>query len=282
VEPSWILLGCGTTELLRNLPHAFALPDGEVVTARESYRELPLESQRLGLKTHLVPLDRRLVQDLEAMARLVNEKTRIVNITNPNNPTGTVLSREAVAGLAGKLPVEVVLCVDEAYIEFAPEVDSSGLVRKHRNVLVLRTFSKTQGLAGMRIGYALGHPDLLEPLRRCALRYSINTAGYAGALAALEDSDHLRRTLRLRDQARVYYYQQELAALGLAARVGVTPFVLAEVGRDSLAVVQDLLARGVYVRPGRDWDLPTWIRISYGTMAQNRVVLGALKQVLKT
>jgi len=279
VDPSWIALGCGSTEHLQNAPRAYCGTDGEVVSARQAYRELPAAARLLGRPVHLVPLDAAQRHDLAAMAQAVTPRTRLVCVTNPNNPTGTLLPAAEIASFAKALPPEVVLVLDQAYIEFAPAADCVHLVRAHPNVLVLQTFSKIFGLAGVRVGYAVGQPKLLKPLRRLALRNHVNVVGFVGALAALEDPGHQEAYRALCASARELY-TRELGALGLTSVGGATPFLVVDTRQDDDVVVGKLAGHGVFTRRGKDWGLPGWIRITVGTPEQNRQVIAALKQVL--
>ncbi len=278
VPAEWIALGCGSTEILRDLPRTIHDRPARVVAARESYRELVAEARRLELSAILVPVDAEHRHDLPAMLAAVDPTTRMMVVTNPNNPTGTTLPRTALEGLAEKLPPSVTLVVDQAYIGFAPDADVTDLVSRFRNLLVVHTFSKLYGLAGIRVGYAVGHPTLLAPLRRLSLRNHINLVGYVGARAALDDTDYPGRYRALAAESRAFF-ARELAARKLPVVTGDAPFLLVDI-RPHASVVDRLAEHDVFVRSGRDWDLPGWIRISHGTMDQNRAVIAALDQVL--
>ena len=234
------------------------------------YRRV-LHDVKAGGRSHIFS------HDLAAMAAAVNERTRVLLLTNPNNPTGTSLERDAIASFAAELPPTVLLVVDQAYIEFAPDADVVGLVEKHPNLIVLQSFSKIYGLAGMRVGYAIGQPKILRPLRRLALNFHRNVVGYVGALAALDDTAHIARYRSLAEESRSYF-ASELTAMKLTFTSSVVPFVAVDTGRRGTASL--LRERRVMVRPGKDWDLRNWIRISYGTMEENRKMVAALREVL--
>jgi histidinol-phosphate aminotransferase len=272
----WVALGCGSTELLRDLPHTLDR-SAHVIATRESYRDLIDEARRRGLATTLLSVDGQHGHDLPAMRAAITDATRMVCLTNPNNPTGTTLPRAAVEGFAASLPPAVTLVVDQAYIGFAPHDDVSDLVSRFGNLIVIHTFSKLWGLAGVRVGYALGHPRLLAPLRQLALRNHIGAISYAGAVAALDDLDYPARYRALAADGRAYF-SRELAARGLGFALGDAPFVLID-ARPLGGVVERLAEQRVFVRPGRDWDLPGWIRVSFGTMDENRAVLAAFDRV---
>ncbi len=279
VDPEWLVFSAGSGDILKAIPRAFA-QDGEVVTAKESYRDLPSEAERMKIPVHMIPVDKNFRHDLNAMANVISSKTRVVNVTNPNNPTGTVLPAADLRRFADAIPKGAVYVIDEAYIHFAPEADVSALVKERENVLVLRTFSKIYGLAGMRIGYAVGHPDLIKVLKPHAGRY-VNPVGYAGALAALDDIEYQKRYLALLREAK-QFYEQKLTSMGVEYAPSVTPFFLLNTGEKGEDVDKRLQEHKIFVRPGKDWDMPSYIRISYGTMEENKAVMAALGKTLKS
>ncbi len=278
VDANQIVFGCGSTELLTNVPWAFA-QDGEIVTGKQAYRDLPAEAGRMGITAHMVPLDSTLTHDLDAMADAINDKTRVVNLTNPNNPTGTVVGTDDVRKFAAVVPKDAVYLIDEAYIHFAPEADSSALVHDYDNVLVLRTFSKIFGMAGIRVGYGIGHPDLIGKMRRYSVRNNVSVVGFAGALAAMDDTEHMDNYRALLRESREYY-QRELTAMGVEHYPSRTPFFVLNAERDGSKVVEELQEHNVFIRRGNDWDLPTFVRVTFGKMDDNRKTLAALKKVL--
>ncbi len=278
VDNDWITFGCGSTELLMNAPWGFA-QGGEIVTGKEAYRDLPNESQQMGITTHMVPLDSSLTHDLGAMANAINDRTRIINVTNPNNPTGTLLPVQDLRAFARGVPAECVFLIDEAYIHFAPDEEASDLVREFDNVLILRTFSKIFGMAGIRVGYAVGHPDMIGKLRRYGVRNNVNTVGFVGAIAALDDTDHMEKYRNLLREGKDFY-KKELDAAGIDHLPSWTPFFLINTHGDGQQVVDALVEHSVFIRRGVDWDLPTYVRVTYGTMEENLKVLAALKQVM--
>ena len=279
VDPEWVVLASGSSELLRNIPPALAV-DGEIVTAREAYRSVPSTAEKLRIPCRMVPVDAALRHDLKAMAEAINPRTRVVLVCNPNNPTGTVLSAAELRAFADAVPREAVYVVDEAYIQFAPQADVMGLVKGRNNVLVLRTFSKAYGLAGMRVGYAVGHPDVVKKLRALSLVYNVSTVAYAGALAALEDTDHVERSRAHVRECR-QFYDRAMAPWGRRYVPSETTFFLLESGEEGDEVERRLGELGVFIRRGTDWDLPIHIRVSYGTMEENRAVVAALRRTLR-
>lgn len=278
VDVESLVFSPGSGDILKAIPRAFAT-DGEVVVAKEAYRELPSEAERMKLKVHMIPVDGNYRHDLDAMANAINNRTRVVLVTNPNNPTGTVLSAEALRKFADAVPPEAVYVIDEAYIHFTPQADVSSLAKERKNVLVLRTFSKIYGLAGMRIGYAIGHPDLINVLRPFAARY-VNPVGYAGALAVLDDIEYQERYRALVRESREFY-QKKLSEMGVETIPSETPFFLLNSREEGEELEKRLQEHKIFVRRGKDWDMPPYIRISYGTMEENRLVVSALKKCLR-
>jgi histidinol-phosphate aminotransferase len=219
-------------------------------------------------------------QDLERMLEAVTPRTRLIFIPNPNNPTGTLVSQREIDSFISRVPEQVIVVFDEAYFEFLDNPpDMLRFVREGRNVIVLRTFSKIHGLAGLRIGYALARPDVIDVLHRTRQPFNVNSIAQAGALAALEDEAHLRETKRVIDEGRACL-QEQFAEMKLPFVPGVANFVMVNVG-DGCAVFEQLLRRKIIVRPLKGYGLPEWVRISVGTMEQNKRLIAALKEVIR-
>ncbi len=269
-----VILGNGSNEIIEFIGHAFLRPGDEVVTAGHAFAVYSLMAQLFGARTVEVP-DPGFTHDLEAMCAAITPKTRQVFIANPNNPTGTMVGQEAIDRFMEKVPEHVLVIFDEAYFEFldnAPDV--LRYVREGRNVVVMRTFSKIQGLANLRIGYGLAPARIAEVLQKTRQPFNANGIAQAGALAGLQDEEHMRRTRELTNEGR-HYYEMELSRMGLKFVPSVANFVLVHVG-DGDAVFKALLKRGVIVRAMRSYKLPEWIRVSVGTMDQNRRFIAEL------
>ena len=272
-----VILGNGSNEIIEFLGHAFLAPGDEVVTAGHAFAVYSLMAQLFGATTVEVP-DPGYTHDLDAMLEAITPRTRQVFIANPNNPTGTMVGQEAIDRFMARVPDHVVVVFDEAYFEFldnAPNVIR--YIREDRNVVVMRTFSKIQGLANLRIGYGLAPARLASVLQKTRQPFNANGIAQAGALAGLLDEDHMRRTKELTDEGRALL-ESEFTAMGLEFVPSVANFVLLRVG-DGDAVFQALLKRGVIVRAMRSYKLPEWIRVSVGTMEQNRRFLEELKSL---
>jgi len=277
-----IILGNGSNEALEFLGHAFldAERQDEVIASQYAFVVYKLIAISFGAHMIEVPsLDYQ--QDLDSMLEAVTRRTRLIFIPNPNNPTGTLIPQREIDSFMSRVPEKVIVVFDEAYFEFLDDPpDTLRFIREGRNLIVLRTFSKIHGLAGLRIGYAIARPDVIDVLHRTRQPFNVNSIAQAGALAALEDDVHLRETKRVIDEGRAYL-QQQFAEMKLPFVPGVANFVMVNVG-DGCAVFEKLLRRKVIVRPLKGYGLPEWIRISVGTMQQNKKCIAALREVLGT
>lgn len=275
-----VILGNGSNEIIEFIGHAFLKPGDEVVTAKHAFAVYTLMAQLFGATTVEVP-DPGYTHDLDAMLAAITPRTRQVFIANPNNPTGTLLGQAAIDRFMDRVPGHVLVIFDEAYFEFLDEPpDVIRYVREGRNVIVMRTFSKIQGLANLRIGYGLATEKIAAVLQKTRQPFNANGIAQAGALAGLEDTEHMRRTRELTHEGR-NYLQAEFTDMGLEFVPSAANFVLVRVG-DGDAVFQSLLRLGVIVRAMRSYKLPGWIRVSVGTMEQNRRFIKELRELDQT
>lgn len=278
LERSNVILGSGSNEVIEFIGHAFLQPGDNVITAKHAFLVYKLMAKVFGAETIEVP-DPGYVHDLDAMAAAITPQTKEIFIANPNNPTGTLVSQEQIDRFMAKVPPHVVVVFDEAYYEFLDNPpDTLKFVREGRNVIVLRTFSKIQGLAGLRIGYGLGPPELIEVLQRTRQPFNTNAVAQAAALAGLLDQEHQDKTKRITDEGRDYL-QGQFAEMGLEYVPSYANFVLVKVG-DGNAVFKAMMQKGVIVRAMAAYKLPEWIRISIGTLEQCQRCIQVLKEVL--
>ena len=274
-----IVLGNGSNEIIEFIGHAFLRPGDEVVVARHSFAVYKLMAQLFGADTVEVP-DPEFTADLDAMLAAITPKTRAVFIANPNNPTGTMVGQGAIDRFMTKVPDHVLVIFDEAYHEFLDDApDVLPYIRQGRNVVVMRTFSKIMGLANLRIGYGITTPELAAVLQRTRQPFNANGIAQAGALAGLLDEEHMRKTRELTHEG-LAYLEKEFAAMGLEYVPSAANFVLVKVG-DGNAIFQAMLRKGIILRAMGSYGMPEWIRISVGTMDQNRRCIEELKKVLK-
>ncbi|GAA5478905.1 histidinol-phosphate transaminase [Haloferula helveola] len=273
-----VVLGNGSNEIIELLCHSFLNPDAELIAAEHAFVVYKLMATLFGARYVEVP-DPGFVHDLDGMAEAITDRTRLVFIANPNNPTGTIVGQEEIDRFMERVPEHVVVCFDEAYYEFLETPpDTLKFVREGRNVCVLRTCSKIHGLAALRIGYGLASPQVAGILQKARQPFNTNALAQAAALAALGDDEHVRKTCEMNHEGLAFYHQA-FAERGMNFVPSVANFVLVEVG-DGDAVFQGMLRRGVIVRAMRSYKLPGWVRISTGTEVQNRRCLEVMDEVL--
>ena len=280
LEANQVVLGNGSTDLIDLLARAYLTEGDNAVIAEQAFARFRQCVNARNGGARLVPM-REHTHDLEAMAAAVDARTRLVFVANPNNPTGTWNTRAQLDAFLDRLPGDVLVVLDEAYFEYAESASyPNGLdyFRAGAPVVVLRTFSKIYGLAGLRVGYAVCAPEVALALDTVREPFNTNLVGQAAALAALEDHGHLVRSLELNrnEKARM---EKAFATRGLRVLPSLANFLCVEVG-DGAGVFQRLLAKGVIVRPLRPYGLDAWLRVSVGTADENDTLLEALDAVL--
>ncbi|MBI4431795.1 MAG: histidinol-phosphate transaminase [Candidatus Omnitrophica bacterium] len=283
VSGKQIILGNGSNEIIEFLCRALLSEGDEVVSGECSFLVYPLITQICGGRFRVSPM-KDFAYDLDALGRLINAKTRLVFIANPNNPTGTYVTQQVLARFLSKVGEEVIVCLDEAYADFADAKDYprglNYLKQGAGNVIVLRTFSKSHGLAGLRIGYGIGSERLIQYLQKVRQPFNVNAAAQVAARAALEDKAYLRRAQKLVKQGRMFLYKG-FDRLGLKYVRSQANFVLVDLGTDSKPVVDGLLKKGLIVRGVKAYNLPTFIRVSIGLPAQNTQFIKMLDLILR-
>lgn len=278
LAPENVILGNGSNEVIEFLGHAFLNPGDDVITFQYAFIIYKLLATAFAARTIELPTS-NFQHDLGAMLDAITPKTRLIFIPNPNNPTGTLISQRAMDSFISRAAKNIVVVFDEAYFEFLDDPpDTLRYVREGRNVVVLRTFSKIHGLAGLRIGYGVATAELIEILHKTRQPFNVNSVAQAGALAALEDDAHLRETKRVIDEGRTYL-QEQFSEMQIPFVPGVANFLMLNVG-DGFAVFEKLLRRKIIVRPLKGYGLPEWVRITVGTMEENRKLIAALKDVM--
>ena len=278
VAPEQLVFGCGADELLELVAKTFLGPEDECVFAWPSFAMYPIVTRGMGATPIAVPLDAQLVHDLDAMARAIRDQTRVVIVCNPNNPTGTSVGAAAFERFAAALSDDVVLVIDEAYVDFARRSDfpdALAWVRRRPGTLVVRTFSKSVGLAGLRVGYGVADPELAGFLERARHPFNVNLLAEVAAVAALDDHDHLERTRRLNAEG-IDLLTRELGALGIEVWPSEANFVLARPGPGAY---ERLLREGVIVRPLGGFGMPEHVRITIGLPEENERLVKALRRI---
>jgi histidinol-phosphate aminotransferase len=278
VRPENLIFGAGSNEVIEFLYHTFVAPGDEVVVGERAFVIYAIMAKMFQARCVAVPFRDGHTHDLAGMREAITAKTKLVFIANPNNPSGTRVSNAALTKFVRSLPAHVICVLDEAYYEFLDNPPPSIPWAMQRNVVVLRTFSKIVGLAGLRIGYGVAQRDCIALMQRVRQPFNVNAVAQAGALAALADDAHIRRTKALTRQGLKFLYR-EFEKLGLEYVPSHANFVLVRVGKGG-AVFQGLQRQGVIVRPMAGYQLPEWIRVTVGLPAENRRLVQALRATL--
>lgn len=282
VSPENIIVGNGTDEIIKMLAEAYLNPGDEIVVADPTFSEYEFAALVMAGRAVKVPC-RSFRHDLKAMAAAITPKTRLVFICNPNNPTGTIVGQMMLDNFLKEIPPSVLVVLDEAYADYVTAEhypDSLAYVRYGRpNIIVLRTFSKIYGLAGLRVGYGVAVPEIIKNLNRVREPFNVNLVAQAAAIAALKDEAHYRKSREVNIEGKQYLYEQ-FTAMGLAYVPTETNFIFVDVNRDSRDVFQEMLKQGVIVRTGDIFGYDTYLRVTIGTPRQNERFIKALREVL--
>ena len=280
LAPEQLICGNGSDEILELIMRAFVQSGEEVISAAPSFLMYGLLTQGAGGVFRPVPL-KNYGLDLAAMAAAISPRTKVIIINNPNNPTGTAVTRQDWEDFLSRVPGRVLVVLDEAYIEFADSWVPQGLeyVREDRLLIGLRTFSKAYGLAGLRVGYGYGPSTLIGYLNRVRSPFSVNSLAQVAAAAALEDTDFLHRTRQVVKEG-LQYICGELDRWGIRYVPTQTNFLLIHLGRDSRPVYEQMLRQGVIIRAMGSYQLPEYIRVNAGRPEENQRFIHTFKQVL--
>jgi histidinol-phosphate aminotransferase len=282
IPEGMVVLSNGADNLILMIANAFVDEGDEVVMAEPTFSVYTNVTQIMGGKPIKVKL-KDFTHDLDTMLKKVNRKTKLVFICNPNNPTGTTISQESFNYFLSKLPKHVILVLDEAYGDFVEDAfypNGLDYIKKKDQVIVLRTFSKVYGLAGLRIGYALGRENLVDCLYQVRDPFPVHRLAQVAAVAALNDEDHAIKSIQLVYEGKRYLYK-ELDRLGLSYIPSQANFILIDFEKDSEEIFQALLREGVIIRPGKIWGYPTFARVTIGRMDDNRRFIKALKKIMR-
>jgi len=276
-----IIFGAGADEVIHCMGVALLDEGDEIVQGHPSFVQYVAASTLMNCRAHLVPL-KNWTHDLDAMLAKVNEHTKMFFITNPNNPTGTIVTADQVEAVLEALPERCILVLDEAYYEYADDpgyTRSVEWIKQGRNVIALRTFSKIYALAGLRVGYGIAPANLVALLERVRLPFNVSSVAQAGAVASLKDPNQVARTREQNRRSKEYYYR-EFEKLGLPYTPTQANFVWVDLQRDCKKVFVELLKRGVIVRTGDIFGYPTHIRVTTGTDEQSERFIATLREVL--
>jgi len=282
VKEDQLIFGNGSVEIIDFIIKTFVSPGDQAVVSDKSFIMFQISAQMAAATLTKVPM-KSYTHNLEAMAAAITPQTKVVYVDNPTNPTGTMLTEAQVKAFMKKVPENCVVIFDEAYSEYIDRPDFPNtikLLKDWPNAIVLHTFSKIYGLAGIRVGYGVGSPELISQIRKVRLPFNISLSGQVACLAALDDDKHLARSKKLNSEGKEFLYKQ-FQALGIAYVPSEGNFILIDPKVDSLPVFTALQKLGVIVRPVKNYGYQTELRVTIGTARQNRKLVRCLKKVLQ-
>jgi histidinol-phosphate aminotransferase len=282
ISEEQIVTGCGLFEIISALALVVLNPGDKALAPKPSFFWYAIATHIAQATCVELPLDAQYANDLDALAAAVDERTKLIWLCNPNNPTGAVFNAEKFEHFLDRIPPDVVVALDEAYCDFVEDPqypNSLALLRTYPNLIVLRTFSKAHSLAGLRLGYAIGAPELVELIRRVKLPILSNALASKAAIASMDDPEHLAYVIANNRAGKQAYYAV-LDELGLDYVPTHTNFILFDTGISSEEAAAAYLKRGVIVRPGTEFGYPTWLRVTIGTPEDNALVLSILRELV--
>lgn len=284
LDADCFIVGNGSDEVLKLLAETFISEGDEGIMADPSFSEYDFAVTLMGGKIVKVPVDENFALDLNKMAEAINDRTKLVFLCNPNNPTGTIVSGKEIEAFLDKVPEGVVVVFDEAYYEYVEDPSyCSGLdflKEGRKNIIVLRTFSKIYGLSGLRVGYGMAQPELIQWVNRAREPFNVNSLAQLGARAALKDVEFVDKSRRFNNEGKEYIYR-EFQARGIKYIPTHSNFIFADVGVDSKALFESMLKKGVIIRTGDIFGYPTFIRVTIGTPEENKRFIAVLDESLK-
>lgn len=283
ILPEMVLPTCGSDEMIDLIAKTFIDKGDEVVMSEITFSRYFATSQMMGAVIRKIPL-KNLTYDMEGFKKAVNANTKIVWLCNPNNPTGTIVSEKELLEFLEDVPPTTLVVYDEAYSEFVSHPDypknSLKLLKKYKNVLLLKTLSKAYGLAGLRLGYTIGDPELLSAINRIRNPFNVTLLTQAAGIAAIRDEEFLAKVVANNNEGKNYIYE-EFDKMGLEYAKTETNHIIFNAKMDSGIVFNELLKRGVIIRPIAGFNPDTWLRVSLGTMEENRIFIKELREILK-
>jgi len=275
-----IIVGNGADDVIDLIGMAFINEGDEVITCETTFPAYRTAVKIMGGKLILVKLkDFRF--DLAEIVKRINEKTKMIFLCNPNNPTGTIITKEEVSAFMRKVPQDVIVVFDEAYYDYVEDKNypnSLSYILEGKNVIVIRTFSKIAGIAGVRVGYAIAHQELISYLRRVVNPFTTNRLAQVAALASLDDEKHYKEVLKSNHEGKKYLYR-ELDKLEFLYVPTETNFIFVDVKKDSEVIFEKLLKKGVIIRPGKPYGCSNFIRVTIGTSYENKKFIQAIREI---
>ena len=279
VKMEQIIIGDGAEEIIRFISHCFLSPNTSIVTSMHTFPIYKIGAVMFGSEVIEVPM-KGLTHDLDAMLNSIKENTRVIYICNPNNPTGSMVENKEIVNFMNKVPKDILVVFDEAYGDIAQKEmpDTLSYTRNGRNVIILKTFSKAYGLAGLRVGYGITTPEIAEVLNKARFVFNCNKMAQTAAIAALNDHDYVKRSKEIYRKG-IIQIKTACEELGLKYEPPFANFILIKVG-NGVKIFEQLQKEGVIVRPMAGSQLPEWIRVTIGTYEQNCIFIKALKKVI--
>ena len=281
IDKDMLIISNGGDDIIRLVSLAFVNAGDEVIMADITFPVYEGNIRIMGGKVVPVALKNH-THDLDAMAASINARTKMIYICNPNNPTGTINTKAEIDAFMQKVPADVIVIMDEAYCDYVDDPaypNSIDYLASGKPVIGIRTFSKIAGIAGVRIGYAMAQPELIGYMGRVMEAFPANRLAQAAAMASMDDDAHRQRVLELNREGKIFYHRA-FDEMGLAYSDSKANFVFVDLKRDSAAVYDKMMAKGVIIRPGKTWGCPDWTRITIGTPEENAKCVQALKEVL--
>ncbi len=283
VDMGSITLGNGSNDVLDLIARAFVAPGQGLAFCQYAFAVYPIAAQAVSAKPQVAPVLADYFYDLDAICDTVDETTKVLFIANPNNPTGTWLNESQLRSLLERLPDNVLVVIDQAYVEYTEHLpdfpDASQWLRQYPNLIVTQTFSKAFGLAGLRVGYALSSPEIADVLNRVRQPFNVNSLALLAAETALKDQEHLDQSISL-NQTGMRQYQQAFEDLGLAWIPSAGNFITVDLGRPAAPIYEAMLRQAVITRPVANYQLPQHLRISIGLEVENKQCIAALRHCL--
>lgn len=288
IAPEQLTLGNGSNDVLELIARAFGDHNSEIIFSQYAFAVYPLVTQAIGAKAVVTPA-KDWGHDLDAMVKALSAATKVIFVANPNNPTGTWFGHEALLRFLEKIPSKVIVVLDEAYFEYAADKVNGAadypqalpLLEQFPNLIICRTFSKAYGLAGLRVGYSISHPQVADVLNRIRQPFNVNLPALAMAAAALDDIEHLNKAIQC-NQDGMRQLCAGFESLGLEYIPSCGNFISVKVGMNPLAIYEGLLRQGVIVRPVNNYGMTEYLRVSIGLESENQIFLKALAQVLSS
>ncbi len=283
IREDQIIFGNGSFELIALLAETFINASDESIIPEPTFKWYKVVTLAMGGKVVTVPLKNNAI-DLNEVKNKITDKTKIMWLCNPNNPTGTIFGKSELEHFLNSIPKDIIVVLDEAYSDFntsASYPDSIALIEKYPNIISLRTFSKIYGMASLRVGYGISNPEMISYINRIRIPSNVNRLAQAAAAASLEDEDFKNAVLENNYKGKQFLYKA-FDEMNLEYISSETNFVMVNVVKDGVEVVNELLKTGLYLRSGKEFNMPTWLRITIGKEEENKLVVEGLKKVLKT